>query len=385
MLKRDKLAKAIDVLADKLFQDYTGNNEVGRRLWGELAADKAYLDQIQSSKGLIGLPRWRGNLSETVSVEQTLDAYSILAVDGSQIYPDRHIAGVGCFLINAGGCLFSYGAKSKVIFFSEPQLYLPEDVMPELDNTPFSPDLVDLKRESFEFELAFRRALDAYKTTSPFVTLFDGSLIFWHLEGKPQEVREVFLQNYLYYLHHFYEKKIINAGYISMPRSKEFANLIRVQKCQSKPEAFVSCMGKTDGCPCKEVEGLIDTNLLRHFLKPFHRTTIFFNRSKITEYYPKYLKPCFLYLDVGKEIARIEIPAWIAREPELVETICKICIDQAQKGFGYPVALAEAHEQAVVKGVDRDFFYHLIRKIGIAKNMPIFSSQKSIKKRGMGI
>jgi hypothetical protein len=130
---------------------------------------------------------------------------------------------------------------------------------------------------------------------------------------------------------------------------------------------------------------LYDTNVLRHVLKPFHRTTLFFNQSKITEYYPQYLKPCFFYLDVGKEIVRIELPAWIAREPTWVNLICMVSIDQAQKGFGYPVALAEAHEQAVVKGPDREFFYHLIRKIGIERQLPVFTSQKSIKKRGMGI
>ena len=170
-----------------------------------------------------------------------------------------------------------------------------------------------------------------------------------------------------------------------MPKSKELLQLVRVQLCTAKTEQFVACLGKSENCPCKAIDGLVDTNLFDCVLQPYQRTTIFFNRLKITEEYPSYLKPCFFYLHVGKEIVRMEIPAWIARSAELVELICAISIDQAKKGFGYPVALAEAHEQAVIKGPDREFFYHLIRKLGIERRVQVFASQKSIKKRGIGI
>jgi hypothetical protein len=63
----------------------------------------------------------------------------------------------------------------------------------------------------------------------------------------------------------------------------------------------------------------------------------------------------------------------------------QIIINQAQKGRGYPVCLAEAHEQAVVKGPDREFFYHMIQKIGYDYKQRINISQKSLKKRGIGI
>ena len=81
----------------------------------------------------------------------------------------------------------------------------------------------------------------------------------------------------------------------------------------------------------------------------------------------------------------MEIPAWIARDQELLDRISRLLLDQAHKGNGYPVVLAEAHEQAVVKGPDRDFFYHLIQKLGIEKQRRITISPKSLKKRGIGI
>jgi hypothetical protein len=97
------------------------------------------------------------------------------------------------------------------------------------------------------------------------------------------------------------------------------------------------------------------------------------------------LHPHFFYLHVGNEVGRVEVPAWIANDKAAVNTIAAVIIDQSRKGRGYPVVIAEAHEQAVVKGPDREFFYQLINKIAFERNQRLIMSQKSIKKRGMGI
>ena len=88
---------------------------------------------------------------------------------------------------------------------------------------------------------------------------------------------------------------------------------------------------------------------------------------------------------MGNEIGRVEIPAWVAWDEQLVDVVAQTMIDQCIKGHGYPVVLAEAHEQAVVKGPDRDFFYHLLHKIGMERHVRPVLSQKVIKKRGIGI
>jgi hypothetical protein len=69
----------------------------------------------------------------------------------------------------------------------------------------------------------------------------------------------------------------------------------------------------------------------------------------------------------------------------MVDMIAAIILNQCTKGFGYPVVLAEAHEQAVVKGPDRDFFYHLLTKMGIAQGKSWQPSQKAQRKRSIGI
>lgn len=385
MLKHDKLAQEVSGLAEKLFLHDTPQSNLGQQAWKHLLKDEAFVERLQQARGAAGLPVWMDQLGACVAVADDLEHYDVLAVDGSQIYPDRHIAGVGCFLINCGGVLLSYSDASKANFFSEPRLFLPEQVVPPTSELSFSVDFVDLKREELEFEIASQRAAHARVAERPLLTLFDGSLIFWHLESKPEEIRDAFLQKYLLYLHRLYEQQLPIAGYISMPKSKELVNMIRLRACEHKKETFVPCQGRVAGCPCKQFELLVDTQLLQNFLPPFHRTTIFFSRSSITEFYPRFLKPCFFYLNVEKETVRVELPGWMVKDPQMVDFVCKVLIDQAIKGRGYPVALAEAHEQAVVKGADREFFFSLIRKVGIERNKQVFASQKSIKKRGIGI
>ncbi len=387
MLNRQELAYQISKLSSLLFPDLKNQSVLAESKWAEISADPSFVDKVLASRSSFLIPGWSGNLTDTFAVNNDLQKYSVLAVDGSQIYPDRNIPGAGCFLLNLGGCCLEYGKKdngktsSKVNFFSEPQVFLPENIVPENGSFSFSPDLVDLKRE----ELELKKLFEVGKAQNFDLCFVDGSLIFWHLEGKHPEVKEHFLKSYLFYLNKFYENNILVAGYISFPKSKELVNLIKLGLCRFTAADCIACNSNYDNFPCKAVDSLIDSSVVRMFLEPFERTTIFWSKSKIVENYPDELKPCFFYLNVDSEIVRIELPAWIAQDSEKLDLICKIAIDQSLKGSGYPVCLAESHEQAVVKGPDREFFHHLIYKIGIEQKRRFFVSQKSLKKRGIGI
>ena len=81
----------------------------------------------------------------------------------------------------------------------------------------------------------------------------------------------------------------------------------------------------------------------------------------------------------------MEIPSWIAQDASIIDMIAQVVVDQCIKGGGYPVALVEAHEQAVVKGSDQEIFYHFLQKRGMERNHAQSISRKSLRKRGMGI
>jgi hypothetical protein len=82
-------------------------------------------------------------------------------------------------------------------------------------------------------------------------------------------------------------------------------------------------------------------------------------------------------------VARVEFPAWVAEDPELLETALSLTVMQVQKGYGYPVTLAEAHNQAVVRGGDRARFFALLEQQMIRSGLKnIGTSYKEARKRG---
>ncbi|MGL4501686.1 MAG: DNA double-strand break repair nuclease NurA, partial [Planktothrix sp.] len=110
---------------------------------------------------------------------------------------------------------------------------------------------------------------------------------------------------------------------------------------------------------------------------PFWRSN-----SSILELYEHH-QIYFCYVNMGSEIARLEVPAWVVENSDQLELALGMVMAQVQKGYGYPVVLAEAHNQAVVKGGDRTRFFTMLEqqmiKAGL-KNVGI--SYKEARKRG---
>lgn len=374
MLDRPKVMKELQENVDKLFINLSDEFSIAQEIWNIIIHDPLFARKVAMVQAPWLIPSWRGTLQDVFTTEpQQQSAYHVFSVDGSQIYPDRH-QGTSCSLINIGSAAMSYGTNKRVLFDSKPFVHIPDE-SEELENPV---ELVNCRRQELEFleSVAIAQKILTQAPPEKILCLFDGSLIFWHLEGKEQSIKDAFVTKYIQALDQFYCLKIPIAGYISLPKSKELVNLIRLQLSHFDPQTNKDY---------KKVEHLVDTHIAGFFLEPFARTTLFASNSGIVAYYPDHLKPFFFYLNLGHEIVRIEIPAWIAIDSELVASITLLIIDQAQKGYGYPVCLAEAHEQAVVKGPDRDFFYHMIQKIGYSTKQHLHMSQKSLKKRGIGI
>ncbi|MFT6765862.1 MAG: hypothetical protein ACJAZS_000756, partial [Alteromonas naphthalenivorans] len=210
----------------------------------------------------------------------------------------------------------------------------------------------------------------------PLIFLFDGSLIFWHLEGKDPLIKNYFLKKYEELLEGFYKNDITIAGYISLPKSKELVNLVRAQ---------VGEFSALNTHALDQVKHISDGTIARFFLEPQTRSLTFENHAPVSETYPSHLKPHFFYYHTGSEIARIEIPAYVTHTVDRVNLLAGLVANQVVKGNGYPVAIAEAHEQAVVKGADREFFYQAIGKVSIEQRRRLIPSQKSAKKRRMNV
>lgn len=374
MLDRTLLVAKLEQVVDSLFIDDTPAFNVARTIWQKISSDPTFIYKVRAANAPWPVPTWEGNLNSVIRVAPQCERYLVIAIDGSQIYPDRH-QGLACYLINVGGVVLPYGISNKsVILYSVPHIFSGNDE----EVVEHSPELINCKRQERELQEGVRLAQQTYQTQrdDPLLLLFDGSLIFWHLEAKDVALKEAFLSTYVSYLFQLYQDRILTASYISLPKSRELINLVRLYLCNfdaSNRDAY------------QPVERLVDTAIAGSMLHDGERTIVFKNHSSISDMYPDPVRPYFFYLHVGAEVGRVEIPAWIARDELLVNQVAQIIYDQCQKGRGYPVALAEAHEQAVIKGPDRDFFYHVLTKMSMERQRRIFMSQKVIKKRGLGI
>ncbi|KKP35646.1 MAG: NurA nuclease domain protein [candidate division TM6 bacterium GW2011_GWF2_32_72] len=372
MLNHLKTLKELERVSDKLFPDVSGEINLAKELWNEISNDPTFIHQARAAKSPWNIPYWQGGLSDKFVVD-SLQKYKVLAVDGSQIYPDRH-QGVACYLINVGIVFLDYfSGLSSVKLDSEPFVFVAGDGL--ISEFEFSMDLVNCHRQEFEFKFGCDFCKKMEIIDFPFLFLFDGSLIFWHLDSKEHKIKEYFLSSYLNKLEKLYEKKILNAGYISFPKSKDLVNLLRLKVCNFQPNVNDNY---------HVFDRMTDAVIIKFFLPPFKRSIVFQNNSKISEEYPDHLRPYFFYLNVEEEIARIEIPKWIADDLQLVDQVAKIVVDQVKKGDGYPISIAESHEQAVVKSQDRNFFYDMIFKQGIKQDRMFVGSRKSFRKKNAG-
>ena len=348
----------------QLFSDYSKEYSILAQAWAVLSRDPDFKDKVGNSSQW-SLPTWNDKLLTTYAYQNKQQNYSIVAADGSQVYPDRH-TGTLCSMINIGTVIADYNQpKSSIQLNSKPYVHLFEE-----KDWFEAIDIVNCRRQELEFKHALTQALTIERNER--LVLFDGSLIFWHLENMDKKLHDTYITRYLALLDHYHKKNVLIAGYISMPKSKELVNLVRMQLSDFEP---------TTNDNHTLVDHMLDTHVAQSYLKPFERTILFANHSPIVKLYPDHLKPYFFYLHIDSEIVRIEIPQWIAHDAKAVDFIVEAICDQSKKGFGYPVVLSEAHEQAVVKGPDRDFFYQIIYDLGQRQKQMIAFSLKQAKKR----
>lgn len=334
------------------------------------------------------VPLWYESPQTTHQVGVVEGDYGVIGVDGSQIYPDRFYSNLDCFVINTGGLSVAYRQTvSQVEFFSQPYVYTLRDAFKRYGHdVGESKDLIDLIREEFEFKdgLAAANVFQKTHPELPMLCLFDGSFVFWHLEGKQAEVRELFLSTYMLYLRRFQEQRVPLASYISLPRNRELCNVLRLVMCERFEAAATFCIADQP-CACKVLQEITDVDLVAQFLKPGRRTGIFMSRSSIADCYFDELRPCFFFLNVGEEIGRVELPWWMAKNSEQIDFVARIVLDQANKGLGYPMVLAEAHERAVVKHHDKQFFYEMLERLHSQQVAGRTLAMKNLRKRRMPV
>ena len=329
-----------------------------------------------------------------------LSDFCIHSVDGSHIDTDRNLP-LTCSLINIGESTLIYGTQPDAYLSSHSYIYAGDDELYITDSDSqfhsqrLEGNLLGLKRAVEEME-TLADLIEHSDETLATLGLVDGSLILWQLGGEgpppgrfPPYVRkklleETFLPS-LERVERIARKHLVSiAGYISMPGSSEVVNLLRLILCDYQPHA--DCPSHCANIPrgqrhCDGVHSILDRDLFSRFLNNGERSSVFKSRSPVVNDYYGSQAIYFFYLHNGKEIARVEIPEWIAQTPTLLNMTHFLLLDQCSRGNGYPAALQEAHEQAVINTGDREEFRAMVELALESSQIPMYTSEKQTSKR----
>ena len=324
--------------------------------------------------------------------------YCAISVDGSHIDVDRH-APVRSYLINVGGCSLTYGSDPSARLFSQPYLYSEASDRGGL----YMANSISGTREEIAIEgpiVGFKRAVEEVKglasTVSevqvevPILAMLDGSLVLWSLSGRgyPPFIRDEILGKGLLPALDSLKEIALNRtltliSYVSLPQSTEVVHALRFYLC---PNTDVQCrqhctVYRSTQDPCNTLNGILDRHLFQELLEPGERSGLFFTNSSIVRNFYGVHWVYFYYINNGEEIARVELPEWVATNNVLLDLSHALIMDQCRRGNGYPAAIMEAHEQAVITGTDRESFKLLMEEALTSRRLPVFTSEKNRSKR----
>ena len=320
--------------------------------------------------------------------------WCVASVDGSHIDVDRHLP-VRCYLVNLGGCVLTYGSQPGARFFSRPtlstdpgELYLTNPANPVQEEAVTGP-LLGLVRTVRELERMVELAEEC-PPDLPILALMDGSLVLWGLSGQGYRpfVREAIIGDRLLAaldrLRDLAQERLLTlAAYVSLPRSTEVVNAVRCCLCPHElGRCRESCSNRRSiQTPCDLANDILDRDLFQQLLPPGYRSPVYLTNSSVSRELYREHQVYFYYIHGGTEIGRVEVPQWVARDENLLALSHTLVLDQCRRGQGYPVAISEAHEQAVVRTSDRQFFKEMLAEALERQGLPAYTSEKERSKR----
>jgi hypothetical protein len=281
---------------------------------------------------------------------------TVLAADGSQIFPDRY-AQVDFGLINVGVIQTCYGSPAAPQIHVTSRLLYDEELYSS--SGMISAALLALRRDLSERTTLAKLAAEA---APPAVTFTDGLMEIWGARefNTPEEASEFqkSLEEYLDVLTHMQSLGILTAGYVDNPRA---ALVVRLLEVAMTPDAELPDIKKI-----QPLRGIDDIDLYLPILGEGERSPIFSVQSPSIKVYKGPMVLHFFYVNVGRpgspSLARVEFPAWVAENPAWVDLLQSVLVDQCRimGTRSYPYLLHRAHETAVVTLPEREQVIQMI-------------------------
>jgi len=347
-----------------------------------------------------------GEIGRTFPPPPPPPRYTLVATDGSQIYPDRHGAALW-FVINIGQVFLRYDERSACRLDSVPQLFSDErevfrGVLGQRQSV--TAEDVEVVRTVRELAALYDLAAEARREDpeQPLLALMDGKLIPWSWAQANEGFKLDNLVEYTRLLARFQQLGVPVASYVSRSGANQVINLVRLGdcdqpavKCQGCPhvealkaelevDSMTFTAAEAEKLPCGRPAGLVDADLMGQRLTAGARSEAFVEEIKTAQ--RVHQRALFFYVHTGAgEIGRVELPEWAGETDGMVDFVHAAVVDQIAKGQGYPVALREAHEQAVVRAPDRAAFIELLERELVRRGSAVRHSLKQRAKERPGV
>lgn len=285
------------------------------------------------------------NLASSFPLPAPIKEATLIAVDGSQILPDRHAA-TQYFVINVGAIVMQVGSGKTPEITTDTELRL----LDEFDDNFFSDSQVALQRDVAER----RKLLEIARNYSgTIIALTEGQLELWGASDTDNVKEfEKSLQDYLDALGELEKLQVITSGFVDKPGANWVVRLLEIATIPTDElnsiKKYHPLLGATDRWLFSQILG-------RH-----ERSAIFALQAKSAEKYSGSIAIHFFYLNVGDEhkpvIVRVDVPLWVVNNTDAMNNLHSALIEQT-KIMGekpFPYLLHRAHEIAVVTHQEKE-------------------------------
>ena len=340
---------------------------------------------IELARRAAATQRWRGAIPIGEPLDAAIDPpahparLTIVAGDGSQIYPDTH--GIALYyVINIGTIVFRHGSGQAPIVNTYPTVSGEAEARPA-DAESITGPVVNARRDVGELTRIADLAL-AEAEVAATVALMDGTLALWvQTAAIPEAEQERVQRDYLQQLDRLRDAHLPIGAFLSRPRSTNLTQLAYLARFDDPDKALASVMNDRGAA----FNGLHDTTVWATLLQPGQRSALFeVAPAWNTTYRDRGHSVHFFYVHVGTaaqpEIARIEVPVWIAQDRSAVGGLHAAIVQQCTISPGYPYVLARAHEVAVVTNAERAEFEKMIAMQLTRQGLDAKLSEKQFQK-----
>ncbi|HEX2912149.1 MAG TPA: DNA double-strand break repair nuclease NurA [Chloroflexia bacterium] len=365
------------------------------------------LQQLARARQAAALPVEALHFHRNLAGMESPASFVVVATDGSAIPPDRHGGMAFCYVLNISEIALGYGEQYLAHIEPSTRFYLDgvRVALPASDASLAGPEngeteekvdpqtgeilsadattasdaaftamagdpesdeegqgsalMLDARMSVEELVVALRLAKEFGATTA----LRDGPLTLWASSILNTKEGKALTTRYLGLVDRFTQAGVPVIGYTSNPRSDVVITALR------------SMLGNEEA-----YRGLVDAELFWQVLQLGECSPVFRHSARHPKDTALTEKIYFMYLRTEDEIARLEFSKdWLGTLE--LNAALSIVWQQIRLGQGYPVALMEAHECAVLRGSDREVLRVLLEDYGLTGQ----ESQKGLSKRLRGI